>query len=463
MTNGAARKSSVAISLACLAPAFVLWCGLSQLAFAQLTPAVPCESQIVSLPEIALAQAVDLSLCKNTEIQSAAATVRVRAAQLGQQRSQYWPSLSGSATELREITQFPGTHSAETRDTATTVYGALTWRLFDFGGRRASVHAASELLEAAFASQNAAVQKVLATVVQAYFDAVTAKALMIAREEDQGLAQQTLNSANHRLERGDGAQGDALQARGALARAELELTRARASYHKALAVLAYSIGAPIGTAFEVPTEAETSSTPEMQATLATWLEAARRSHPAISAARADLEAASAQVIAARSSGRPTIDFQGNYYANGFPQQGLAANRQRSETLGITISIPVFDGFLTRYRVHEAQATVRLKEVALLEAERVTLTDVVNAYEDATAALDGLTPARDLLEAATAAHASSERRYEAGATDIVELLTTQETLSNARQENIRSSADWRSSRLRLLAATSLLTVDAVTHD
>jgi outer membrane protein len=107
--------------------------------------------------------------------------------------------------------------------------------------------------------------------------------------------------------------------------------------------------------------------------------------------------------------------------------------------------------------------VSLKEAALLDTERVTLTDIVNAYADATAAVGNLTAARELLQAASAAQASSQRRYDAGATDILEILTTQATLSDARQEQIRSAADWRSARLRLLATSSLLTTQGLTRE
>jgi outer membrane protein len=463
--NGKGRPAGArcgATSLAVLLLGWVIASLCPLVVFGQVEPSVPCGSQSLPTQEVTLTQAVDWALCKNADIQSAAATVRIRAAQLGQERAQYWPTLNGSATELHETTQYPGSQSPSSNDTATTVYGALTWRLLDFGARRATVRAASELLKAAFASEDAKIQQVLATVIQAYFDAVTARALLNAKTEDRALADQTVNSADHRLLRGNAAQSDALQAASALAHAELELNRTRAGYQKALVALIYATGLPIGASIEVPLELE-PPTPETQTALTTWLDAARRSHPAIVAARAEVDAAEAQVTAARSSGRPTLDFQANYYANGFPQQGLAASRQRSTTLGLAITIPLFDGFLTRYRVHEAEATVSLKEAALIDTERVTLTDIVNAYADATAALGNLTAARDLLQASSAAQASSERRYEAGATDILELLTTQSMLSDARQEQIRSAADWRSARLRLLATSSILTTKGITND
>jgi outer membrane protein len=197
----------------------------------------------------------------------------------------------------------------------------LTWRLFDFGGRRAAVRAASELLAAAFASQDAKVQKVLATVVQAYFDSVTAKALLIAKTEDRALAEQTVNSANHRLLGGNGAQSDALQAESALAHAELELNRTRAAYQKSLAVLTYATGLPIGASIEVPSESEPSSVPQVEQALSTWLDAARRSHPAIVAARAEVDTAEAQVTAARSKWPTDPRLSGKLLCERLPSTG----------------------------------------------------------------------------------------------------------------------------------------------
>jgi outer membrane protein len=339
------------------------------------------------------------------------------------------------------------------------MYGMLNWRLFDFGGRAGDSLAALKLLESALGTRDATIQKVLGSVVEAYFDAVTAKAFLNTKTEDVAIAAETLASAERRVQRGDGAQSDALQAKTALARATLDANHARGSYQTSLAVLAYSVGIPIGMPYSVPEEANTPTTADDK-TLSAWLDDARQRHPAIMAARADIEAAQAQVVSARSSGRPTIDFQANYYANGFPEQGLATARQRNATVGISVTIPVFDGFLNRYRVREARATVSVKEAALVYTERVTLTEIVKAYSDAAAAMANLRASQSLLQAAEASETSSKRRYESGVTDILEVLSTQSALADARQERLRCLADWRSARLRLLATSGILSNVAI---
>jgi len=458
MSDDGIRGCAWAYSAAVIALGFVAVSLWSDVALGRELSTGTCPAEPFSGSALTLAQATDLALCRNAEIQSAAAVVRIRAAQVGQARAQYWPTLSASATELRESTHYPGSASPSTTDTAGTLYGALVWKLFDFGGRRADVRAASELLEAAFASQDATIQRVLGMVVQAYFDAVTAKALLDSKAEDESLASRTLASSEHRLQRGDAAQSDALQAKSALARAKLESNRARAAYDKSLAVLAYAIGLPAGTSLPVSDDREPLATADIEQALTGWLDEARRNHPAIVAARAEVEAARARVSAVRSSGLPWIDLQANYYANGFPQEGLATMRQRSVTVGLGITIPLFDGFLTRYKRDEAHASVSLKETALLDTERLTLTEIIKAYTDATSAIGNLRASQELLEAALASHSSSQRRYDSGIADILELLSAQGALAEARQERIRSVADWRSARLRLLATSGLLTRD-----
>jgi outer membrane protein len=421
----------------------------------QSTLGDPCQSGGIQDGELSLARAVALALCSNAELQSAAATVRLRAAQLGEARAAYWPTLTASATQLRENTQYPGTSTPASTDTAVTAYGALTWRLLDFGGRSADLRSAKESLEAALGTRDATSQKVLGAVVEAYFDAVTAKALVDSKADDEALARETVASAGRRLLRGDGAQTDVLQAKTALARAALDSNRARGSYEKSLAVLAYSVGLPTGIMYSVPTEPVTSASDNHKGLIA-WLDDARQRHPAIVAARADVEAARAQVISTRSAGRPSIDLQANYYANGFPQQGLASTRQRNNTIGIEITVPLFDGFLNRYKIREAQASVSVKEATLIDIERVTLTEIVKSYYDAASAAANLEVSQDLVDSASSSLASSKRRYESGAAEILELLTTQTALADARQERVRSLADWRSARLRLLATSGVLT-------
>lgn len=413
-----------------------------------------CPTTLDARRSLSLAEAVDLALCNNAEIRVAWANIRVQAAAVGGARSAYWPSLFVSASELNERAGYPGKVVPATNSTGKTVYGSFDWRLFDFGGRSARYHAAQSLLAAAVASRDATIQQVLGTVVQAYFEAITAKASLADRVESESIASDTLASAQRRQLGGAAAQNDTLQARAALERATLERNRADADESKARAVLAYNIGVGAAGNLRLPDDLNAHSVSE-EKDLAEWMKVAERQHPAIVTARAAVHAARDEVVSARSEGRPTIDLTANYYQNGFPNQGFASTNVRAATVGLTITVPLFDGFLTHYNVEQAQAVVKVREGQLRATRRETLLAVVQTYADAQSALRNLDVSEDLLRAAQAAFESSQRRYAQGAADIVELLNAQAALADARTERTQSLAAWSSARLRLLASAGVL--------
>ncbi len=404
---------------------------------------------------LSLAFAVDLALCNNAEVRIAWGGIRERAAAVGVARASYWPNLSVNASELNERAGYPGSAVPATNTTGKTVYGSLDWRLFDFGGRSSRYRAAQALLEAATASRDATIQQVLGAVIQAYFDAVTAKATLNDRIESESVAEQTLESARRREVEGLASGNDSLQATVALERATLERNAATADEQKGLAVLVYVLGIPSSSVIILPTRLDARATAAGQKDLAAWLRETEHHHPAILAARAAVQAAQDEVISARSAGGPTVDLTANYYQNGFPDQGFASTNLRAATVGITVTVPLFDGFLTRYNVAQARAAVKVSEEQLRQTREATLMAVMQAYADAESAARNIQVSEDLLNAAQGALESSRRRYAQGVADIVELLNAQAALADARRERTRSLAEWRSARLRLLAAAGVL--------
>lgn len=160
-------------------------------------------------------------------------------------------------------------------------------------------------------------------------------------------------------------------------------------------------------------------------------------------------------LAPAGHGRPTIDFTGNYYQNAYPSQGLTSTNTKVTTFGLSVTVPLFDGFATHYKVREAEELVRSKEAKLQDTEQQTLMQVVGAHADAESSLRNLRVSEDLVAAATASIESSQRRYSSGAADIVELLSTQAAFADAKSERVRCQAEWRTARLVLLTSSGVL--------
>ncbi len=419
----------------------------------------PCPvSEDFSQP-LSLARAVDLALCNNPQIQAAWADIKVQAAAVGEARAAYLPTLSASVGRLRTNTNYPGSPIAATTGSGNTVYGSFSWRLFDFGARAANRKSANALLAAALATHDAMLQQTLDQVIEAYFDAVTKRSIWRAKTQDEAIARGTLAVARQREAGGADTTNDVLQATTAYARAALDMNRARGDYRKALAVLTYTMGVPMESHLILANDLEDKSRPATR-DLEAWLREAEKHHPAIVAARAQWRAAQDKVAATRSQGWPTVDFTANYYQNGYPGQGLANIPTHIRTVGIMLTIPIFNGFSQTYEIEGAKAQAEQLKAEMQDTQNTVLKAVVEAWADARSALQNLHSSETLLQAAQASLASSQRRYARGAADILEILNAQAALADAKEERIRCLADWRSARLRLLASAGLLGRSAV---
>lgn len=414
----------------------------------------PCPPGVNLAAPLSLADAVDVALCNDPGVKLAWANIKLQSANVGEARAAYLPTLNASVTGMRNDTSYPAFPGSDSRVNGHTSYAALNWRLFDFGERAANRKAANDMLDAALASYDAALQKTLGATVQAWFDAVTAQSAYLARTEASRLAGETLEAAQRREEKGATGRSDTLQAQTALARARLAGQRAADEADKAMATLVYTLGIAPGTRLALPAD---SPAPARQGVddLAAWLEEAKRQHPAIIAAQKQWQATRSRIASVRSQGMPTVDFGVSLYQNGYPNQGIQTARSNTTIIGVTLTIPLFEGFARTYKVREAQAQAEQDEARMQDTERQVLGDVVKAHADAVASLGELDASRALLDSARLALKSSRRRYEHGVADILEVLNAQTALADAQQERVRSESDWRSARLRLRAAAGVL--------
>ena len=418
------------------------------------TNPLPCPVAKDFNEPLVLGEAIDIALCANPQIQSAWAGIKIQAAALGEARATYSPTITGAAGRVKDFTSFPDSRLSSTAVASNTMSSALNWRLFDFGGRAANNESARQLLIAALANHDAVLQKTLASVIGSYFDAQTALATLQAKEKNAQLAMRTLETAKRKEAQGAAARSDSLQATTAAAKANLDRSKAQGGYEKALAILAYNLGVP--TTLPIILGADLAEEKhETAKDLAGWIDEIQRAHPAIVAARAQLEAAQQKVIATRSDGMPTLDFSLNYFQNGRDNQSLSSVRSKEWVVGVTLNIPIFDGFSRTYKIRGAQSQVEQKRADLEDTEHQVSMDFVKAYAEANSALRNLEFSESLLHAAQDALATTQRKYEKGASDILEILNVQTSLSDAEEQQVQSLADWRSARLHLLTSSGRL--------
>lgn len=398
-----------------------------------------------------LSQAVDMALCHNSQIRSSWIDIKTQADNLGVARSAYLPTVSVTVNRLHSHTTYPDlSYQPPVRVWGTTAYANLTWHLLDGGGRSSKQKSATQLLNAAIFNNQAAIQKALSSVTQAYFDAITANAEYQSQQKIVALAQQTMASNIKREALGVSKVGDTLQAGIALSKANLELQRGHAKYKSSLMSLAYQVGLPTDSSIELPELVSTTTDSNSLKELNSWLTQAKQ-HPAMDAAEAKLASSKEDVRMARSGLLPSLDFSANYYQNGYPGQGLTSTRSNVSTYGLTLNIPLFNGFSEYYKVRAAEDQVEKNSVALQDTQAQITAQVRIDYADADSALHNLQASATMLVSVSELLKSMERRYAHGDADVLDMLGVQNTYAQVLQERVRCLADWQSSKWKLIAS------------
>jgi len=429
----------------------------------------PCQFGPLPTP-LELSEAIERALCQNPQTRAAWGEARTQAALLGVARAAYLPSVAASASYLaqKSSSAYEGKYEvldAETRPRTRAGSLKLSWTLFDSGLRAANTDQASALLDAANASHDLTLQRALLDAAQAYFDVQMAQALLRAAQAAETAAGKSHQATEAKYAAGVGALTDKLQAAVALSDARLKRVTAEGELQNALGSLATALGLSPDTPLRLP-ERQVALPGPAPRSVGELFEDARSHHPALLAARAELEAAEARVRATRAEGRPTLVFSAeaserqqdkHIPISGYPPTGAVF---RDSALGMQLSIPLFEGFGRGYKVRAASSQVEVRAAKLNQLEQQVALEVWKSYQALNTRQEHIAAASTLLDSARRSFEVAEGRFRAGVGNILELLSAQSAVASAEQRRIEAYAGWQGARLKLAASIGRLGLWAI---
>ncbi len=399
-------------------------------------PALPPELA-ARVQQLKLTDVIDIALRNNTATRASWAQARAAAASYGAAKGQWWPTLSIDATAStlkRAPTGFSSVAGQQ-------FYGPtlnLSWLLLDFGGRTGSIGEAREALLAADWTHNAMVQNVVLAVQQAYFEYMGTKALLAAQQTTRKEAQANLEAANQRHQVGLATIADALQAKTALSQAQLALESTEGQLQTTRGALALSMGLPANLPYDIAPPGDTTLPLGITDSVDTLIERAARERPDLAAARAEVRAAQARVSVARSQALPSLSVGGSGGETYFFNNPASGN---SYTATLTLQVPLFSGWSQIYNVKAAAAAAQAAAQAERGLEQQVIYQVFNSYYALRTATQRVRTSADLLASATQSEQVALGRYRAGAGSLLDLLTAQAALADARAQSIQARFSW----------------------
>ena len=325
-------------------------------------------------------------------------------------------------------------------DDITSVGAIMRLPLYAGGRLVAGESLADSLSEAALQRLHDSEQDLIYNVVATYAKALQLRDLTIAEDHRIEGLQAEVEAIQRKLDQGRAARLEVLRVQTRLSQAQFDQGATAQGERDVQGLLAALMGAPPrdrvleelpSASFEVPDSAETAA------------ELAAREHPQVRQAQAQRDAAADRLAIARGERLPEVDL----VAETQTRRGGDWEGRDDWYVGVTLSVPLFDGGSRRKRVNQAELEQRQYRQRL----RGVVDDVTT---EARAAFGGLQTAEQRLQSARRALAEAEealrietRKYRAGRSTVTDLLSAEAarwtTLANLNQaEYERFVADIR---------------------
>jgi outer membrane protein len=350
----------------------------------------------------------------------------------------------GGVTRVNQNGESVAISGAPTNSTGLS----LNMTLFDGGQRLYALRTAKYDIAAAEANRVAVKYNVALQVKQQYYAVLAALESRDAAELQMSQASEQFKTSVAKVRAGVATRSDSLRGVIQIGNAQLALITAQSNKEAADAALTRLVGS------DVPVTADPASVQENMAALpdSAELAALAKAGPAVQQAQANVEAAEESGHASKATYLPSLS--ANYSRTGSGTDlrfGLGDGPfSYNGRLTFSLSYPVFNNFqreeqVVRARVAEVNADVTLRDTQL--AAQQSLTQYIGALRGASQ--------RVAVQVASVAAAEEDvrvqqQRYNIGASVLLDLITSQAALAQAKQALIQARYDYRIARAQLEA-------------
>ncbi len=392
------------------------------------------------VPEVTLQEAITLANRVQPSVVQAQAAIRNAEAQRLVTVGNWLPNLNATsgfgyfyAEGSGRVDPITGQFIGADQETQTLNLGVSTsWDVFTGFRRKNDTQAAKAGVSAAQASfANATYQQRFTTTLQ-FFTALAGREIVAVREQSVRRAEEQLKAAVARLHAGTATRSDSLRSVVTLGNTQVARSQAQANLIAAEAALARLIGydgrvrAADDSAFYHPvTVVDTTM----------LLDEAMRRSPAVQSTAATLSQAQSQLKASKSTWWPQLALGGSWTYNGNNSNNFGLQNQRQANL--TLNWAVFNRFARERNIKLQVSNLEIAEANAADAQHQVQSVMLGQFAQVDAAKLQIEISHQSYEASAEDLRVVAERYRLGVATIVDLLVSQESLTQSELEVVNA--------------------------
>jgi outer membrane protein len=401
-----------------------------------------------------LLQVYQQALANDAAFASARASAAAGRERITQGRSGLLPTvgINGGITRGDDDSTLWNNARSSSNLTSKEIQVALTQPLFRWD--RWVTYQQSKLQQSIAEAQFAQAQQDLITrVAQAYFDVLAAQDTLASTQAQKVATTEQLASAKRNFEVGTQTITDTHEAQAAYDLVVSQELAAVNDLENKKTALQAIIGTPPSALATLRTGV-TLKAPE-PINVDQWVSAAENQNYAVAVGELSLEVAKREISRNRAGHYPTLDLNASSLHRNVNGQSPSSGRVTSNSIGVTYSIPIFNGFSVTSRVRES---IALEDKARNDLETNRRNAALQARQSFLGVNTGLAQVRALEAAEVSSNSALESNklgYQVGVRINIDVLNAQRQLYQTQTDLARARYNTILSGLRLKAAAGSL--------
>ncbi len=398
---------------------------------------------------LTLNDAIELTLKNNQDLSKYANTVLSMKSSLNQKKMNFFPDLNLTGNYTKNYFKTADDSGEFLNDNSGTFNLRLSTNLILFNGffNVAEKNQAFSKYESSRYTYSRTEQEVIYNTILNYLDVVLSKELIRVGTENLNTQKLLLVRIKDFFDAGKKAAVDVHFQNAEIANSQYQLLNSEKGLKLAKVKLMNGMGLASGLDFDVIAPGSYDPAKMVDLDKRKIFELAKKNRSDLRSAELGIESAGYGLSSAKSGYYPKVSLTGNIssgyssLSNSYTFSDQLWNNNPSASVGISVSIPVFDKGSTRNLVNQAKLDLENSRIDLVRINNQIWGDIIQAESNYRTALRLVEVASAKLEYSKIALESMTERYHVNASTITEL-------SQARSQYLQSQYDQVDAKLNL---------------
>ena len=401
-----------------------------------------------------LQKCIDYALENNIQIKQQQLNTRYYENQVSQAKANRLPNLNvqfGNDNSFGRSLTYLNTY--ENVNSSSITGGAGTsFTIFDGFALSNTIDKQELDFQATLKDMQKAKDDIMLNIAGMYLEILFAEELELVSEAQLDVTKQQINRTQQLVDAGSLAKGALLEIEAQLAREELQLVNEKNRVQLSYLSLFQMLELPIAESFKI----EKPVLPEIRAGFAMnnsidVYNNALNTRPEIQAAQLRVKSAEKGLEIARGYHYPSLTFNANYYNlynnkyTDIKGEDIAFSDQfknnRRSSLGLTLSVPVFNRFQVKNGVSNAELQISDYQYRLQNTSNTLRKEIEQAYTNALASLNRYISSEKAVESMVEAFRYVEEKFNVGMVNSVDYNLQKNQLTVAQSQLLQAKYEY----------------------